>query len=97
MPNTYNAAGILHHTIHGRCHPNLKLRQRSHFLPRKGNLSNFSILVTEFRHEKPRPVGDKALEQMDLQLQYINSNPARLTETAWVLLHSKRRNRTWHR
>lgn len=45
--------------------------QRSHLLPRKGNLSSFSILVTEFKHEKPRPVGDKALEQMDLQLQYI--------------------------
>lgn len=88
---------LLASTIHSHCHPSLKLMQRSHFLPRKGNLSNFSILVAEFRHEKPRPVGDEALEQMDLQLQYINSNPARLTETVWVLLHSKRRNRTWHR
>lgn len=97
LPNPYTVACIFLHTIHGHCHPNLKLRQRSHFLPRNGNLSNFSILVTEFKHEKPRPVGDKALEQMDLQFQYINSNPARLRETAWVLLHSKRRNRTWMR
>lgn len=96
LPNPYASAGILHHTIHGHCHTNLKLMQRSHLLPRKGNLSSFSILVAEFKHEKPRPVGDKALEQMDLRLQYINSNPARLKETAWVLLHSKRRNRTWH-
>ena len=44
---------------------------RSHFFPRKGKLSNFFILVEEFRHEKPRPVGDKALEQVDLQLHVL--------------------------
>jgi len=30
-------------------------------------------LVAEFRHEKPRSAADKALEQMDLQLQFITS------------------------
>lgn len=73
LPHLYTSTSTLHHIVHGLCYANLNLMHRSHFFPRKGKLSNFSILVAEFRHEKPRPVGDKALEQMDLQLQYISS------------------------
>lgn len=67
----------------------------------KGKAITFLCIAAERRHEKPNSVGNKVLEQMDLQHQYISQHAVQilqnLAETVCSVDAIQRRSRAWYR
>lgn len=69
--------------------------------PQNGKAITFLYSAAERRHEKPNSVGNKVLEQMDLQHQYISQHTVQilqnLAETVCFVNAFQRRSRAWYR
>lgn len=69
--------------------------------PQKGKAITCVCTAAERRHEKPNSVGNKVLEQMDLQHQYISQHAVQilqnLAETVCSVNAFQRRSRAWYK